>query len=477
MAVDVEHGGSVPTRHPDGTGGNHVLHGIAPSGKETFDDEAERATFNIEAKHVGRAGLQAGGTAPGMYLANVAGVGLDKWLGPFHDQAHALGGSDHTAATLAELNALVSDATLDDATAPRTPTAHAAGHATGQPDAMSVADIGGYTTAQVDTLIDPTLKAPEAFAAAGTYPVTYDGNAVQKGDSFRITGAGTMGAVTVNVEDLLIALVDTPAQVDANWMVVESNRDQATETVKGVAEIATQPEADAGTDNLRIITALTLANFPGLGKFPLPVLAPGTAMVANTIRQVSATGAITFPNAPPENTLCGMLTVTAGERTVDASAEGALIVDPVGGGMAIADVQAYPNQNIFLTIWQYTTAPGIAAWMIVAQSPLLRFQPFELPSPTPVAAVLQLGRTNVYDVLNHTSLLFPAPGTVEDGAELITKSQAGTAGSSITLDGNGSDIENPSTGAVAGTAPTLGTTGEHHHWKRVAAEAAWTLIG
>jgi hypothetical protein len=37
---------------------------------------------------------------------------------------HALGGADHTAATLSELNALVSDATLDDIGATRTPASH-----------------------------------------------------------------------------------------------------------------------------------------------------------------------------------------------------------------------------------------------------------------------------------------------------------------------------------------------------------------
>jgi hypothetical protein len=42
--------------------------------------------------------------------------------------AHALGGSQHTADTLANLNSKVSDATLDDSGDPRTPTAHAASH-------------------------------------------------------------------------------------------------------------------------------------------------------------------------------------------------------------------------------------------------------------------------------------------------------------------------------------------------------------
>jgi hypothetical protein len=120
-----------------------------------------------------------------------------------------------------------------------------------------------YTTTQVDALIDASLKVPEAYdpAGSGNFPTTYDGNPVTKGDTFRIVTADTLGSGTVvNPEDLLIALVDTPGQTDSNWQVVESNRDQATETVKGVAEIATQVEVDTGTDDERIITPLKLAN-------------------------------------------------------------------------------------------------------------------------------------------------------------------------------------------------------------------------
>jgi hypothetical protein len=124
------------------------------------------------------------------------------------------------------------------------------------PHAVTAAQTGAYTTAQVDALIDPTLKAPTPYdpTITGNYPAT-----AQQGDTFRITAAGTMGAIIVNVEDLLISLIDNPGQVDANWQAVESNRDQATEIVKGVAAIATVAEVDAATDDTKIITALKLA--------------------------------------------------------------------------------------------------------------------------------------------------------------------------------------------------------------------------
>lgn len=57
--------------------------------------------------------------------------------------AHDLAGAQHNADTLANLNAKVSDATLDDSSATRTPTAHKASHQDGGADEISLAALDG----------------------------------------------------------------------------------------------------------------------------------------------------------------------------------------------------------------------------------------------------------------------------------------------------------------------------------------------
>ena len=77
-----------------------------------------------------------------------------------HNQSHAIGSSDnHSADTLANLNTLVSDATLDDSSAARTPTSHAASHTSGADDIQSAtnAQKGVATAAQIQALEQAVL--------------------------------------------------------------------------------------------------------------------------------------------------------------------------------------------------------------------------------------------------------------------------------------------------------------------------------
>lgn len=97
-------------------------------------------------------------------------------------------------------------------------------------------------------------------ASSGSFPVGSTPVAgTKKGDYWYVTTAGTTGGVAFNVGDVIIAKIDGASTSSAaDWIQLEVNRDQATETTLGVAELATQAETDAGTDDLRIVTPLKL---------------------------------------------------------------------------------------------------------------------------------------------------------------------------------------------------------------------------
>ena len=97
-------------------------------------------------------GDDGGGGAPSAHASTHENSGSDEisvtgLSGELADdqppKAHALGGSKHTSATLAQLNALVSDATLDDTSDARTPSSHAASHENGGADEIDVTGLSG----------------------------------------------------------------------------------------------------------------------------------------------------------------------------------------------------------------------------------------------------------------------------------------------------------------------------------------------
>ena len=120
----------------------------------------------------------------------------------------------------------------------------------------------GSVKAYVDDRIASLGNLEGGFAAgsATNFPTSVGGT--KKGDYWYVTSAGTVQGVVLNIGDVLIAAIDSASPTSAaDWIFLESNRDQATETVKGVAEIATQAETNAGTDDERIVTPLKLKTF------------------------------------------------------------------------------------------------------------------------------------------------------------------------------------------------------------------------
>ena len=281
----------------------------------------------------------------------------------------------------------------------------------------------------VDGLIDTSMKSPDGYAtvAAGDYPTDYKGTGtVAEGDTFYITsvaGGTTVGTQTVNVGDMLVALQDTPGNTDSNWAIIESNRDYATDATAGVIEIATQAEADTGTDYTRAITPSTLAGYvtnAGINKVAgagmtedasnnFNVIAADLSLTVNaddmavnigntngTSLEVSATG------LELTQTVTGARTFTGGAFTVDS---GAGVVNITSGGTLTLDATA---DNAVLTA-QPTggTALAVATTQYVDNA---------------VGAV-----TNVYNELP----------TVTDGSANVTLSNTPTAGTErVYLNGN-----------------------------------------
>lgn len=121
------------------------------------------------------------------------------------------------------------------------------------------------TSAAIKSYIDSTVGGLGNLeggwdASSGAFPVgTSPVAGTKAGDYWYVTVAGTTGGVAFNVGDVIVAKVNSASTTLASeWVQLEVNRDQATESVLGLAEIATQAETDTGTDDQRIVTPLKL---------------------------------------------------------------------------------------------------------------------------------------------------------------------------------------------------------------------------
>ena len=122
------------------------------------------------------------------------------------------------------------------------------------------------TSSAVKTYIDANIGALGNIeggwsAASGAFPVGSSPVAGTKaGDYWYVTTAGTTGGVAFNVGDVIIAKVNNASTTLASdWVQLEVNRDQATETVLGLVEIATQTETNDGVNDTAAVTPAKLA--------------------------------------------------------------------------------------------------------------------------------------------------------------------------------------------------------------------------
>jgi len=122
------------------------------------------------------------------------------------------------------------------------------------------------TSSAVKTYIDANIGALGNLeggwsADSGSFPVGSSPVAGTKaGDYWYVITAGTTGGVAFNVGDVIIAKINNASTSSASdWIQLEVNRDQATESVLGLVEIATQTETNDGTNDTAAVTPLKLA--------------------------------------------------------------------------------------------------------------------------------------------------------------------------------------------------------------------------
>jgi hypothetical protein len=116
----------------------------------------------------------------------------------------------------------------------------------------------------IDTNIGALGNLEGAWSAAGgTFPVGSTPVAgTKKGDYWYVSVAGTVGGVAFNIGDVIIAKIDSASTTLASdWIQLEVNRDQATESVLGVARIATQAETNTGTNDTAYVTPLKMVTY------------------------------------------------------------------------------------------------------------------------------------------------------------------------------------------------------------------------
>lgn len=135
-------------------------------------------------------------------------------------------------------------------------------------DLASASSTTLVTSSAVKTYIDSTIGALGNLegawdASSGTFPVGSTPVAgTKKGDYWYVSVAGTVGGVAFNIGDVIIAKIDAASTTLASdWIQLEVNRDQATESVLGVARIATQTETNTGTNDTAYVTPLKMVTY------------------------------------------------------------------------------------------------------------------------------------------------------------------------------------------------------------------------
>jgi hypothetical protein len=129
------------------------------------------------------------------------------------------------------------------------------------PTAYAVKDYVDSTVAAIGN-----LEGGWDIAFNATFPVLNAPAIIKKGDYWYATTAGEIwssnGAIKVEIGDVMVAKVDNANYTDDNqWIILQVNKDQATENTLGLVRIADQTTVNAGTDDQEAVTPLKLKTY------------------------------------------------------------------------------------------------------------------------------------------------------------------------------------------------------------------------
>lgn len=132
---------------------------------------------------------------------------------------------------------------------------------------VSQQSLVAYIGTEIADALVGTLVYKGAYDASAGVPPT--GGGILQGYTYAVTAAGNGSGfftVPLAIGDMIIAEQDNPT-TEAHWTEVNKNIPDivdASETEKGIAELATQGETDTGTDDTRIVTPLKLKTNLGI---------------------------------------------------------------------------------------------------------------------------------------------------------------------------------------------------------------------
>ena len=100
-------------------------------------------------------------------------------------------------------------------------------------------------------------------ASSGAFPVgSSPTSGTKSGDYWYVSVAGTVDGEAFAIGDMIVAKVNGASTTSkTDWIRLETNRDQATESTFGIIKIATQAQVNAGTDDTAAVTPLKLKTY------------------------------------------------------------------------------------------------------------------------------------------------------------------------------------------------------------------------